>query len=104
MELNGNNKIEFDLEELMPLLLQDKQEGFRKIGEKLLNAVLEKEFEAYIGASRHERSEERTDYRNGYKERQLKTTLGELNHMPEAGGSRRSCSRTTPGSTRRWYR
>jgi putative transposase len=78
MELNGN-KIEFDLEELMPLLLQDKQEGFRKIGEKLLNAVLEKEFEAYIGASRHERSEERQDYRNGHKERQLKTTLGELN-------------------------
>ena len=78
MELN-KNKIEFDLEELMPLLLQDKQEGFRKIGEKLLNAVLEKEFEAYIGASKHERSEERKDYRNGHKERQLKTTLGELN-------------------------
>jgi transposase-like protein len=77
-ELNGN-KIEFDLKELMPLLLQDKQEGFRKIGEKLLNAVLEKEFEAYIGASKHERTEERQDYRNGYKERQLKTTLGELN-------------------------
>jgi len=78
MELHGN-KIEFDLEELMPLLLQDKQDGFRKIGEKLLNAVLEKEFEAFIGAGRHERSEERNDYRNGYKERQLKTTLGELN-------------------------
>ncbi|BBG65163.1 mobile element protein [Hydrogenimonas sp.] len=78
MELNGD-KLEFDLQELMPLLLQDKQEGFRKIAEKLLNVVLEKEFEAYIGASKHERSEQRRDYRNGYKERQLKTTLGELN-------------------------
>jgi transposase-like protein len=78
MELIGN-KIEFDMEELAPLLIGDKQDGFRQIGEKLLNAVLEKEFEAFIGASRHERSEDRQDYRNGHKERQLKTTLGELN-------------------------
>ena len=78
MELK-ENKIEFDLEELAPLLIADKTEGFRKIGEKILNAILEKEFEAYIGASRHERTKERRDYRNGYKERLLKTTLGELN-------------------------
>lgn len=44
-----------------------------------LNSVLEKEFESFIGASKHERSDERSDYRNGHKERQLKTTLGELN-------------------------
>lgn len=78
MEFKGS-KIEFDLEELAPLLIADKQEGFRRIGEQMLNAIMEKEFEKYIGASRHERSDERQDYRNGYKERQLKTTLGELN-------------------------
>ena len=74
-----NNKIEFDLEELAPLLIANKTEGFRQIGEKLLNAILEKEFESFIGAGRHERNEERKDYRNGHKERLLKTTLGELN-------------------------
>ncbi|MBA1419908.1 MAG: IS256 family transposase [Epsilonproteobacteria bacterium] len=73
------NKIEFDLQELAPLLIANKTEGFRQIGEKILNAILEKEFEAYIGAGRHERNEERRDYRNGHKERQLKTTLGKLN-------------------------
>jgi transposase-like protein len=78
MELQGK-KIEFDLEEFVPLLLSNKQEGFRLIGERFLNAVMEKEFEAFIGASKHERSEDRVDYRNGHKERQLKTTLGELN-------------------------
>ncbi len=78
MELK-ENKIAFDLEELAPLLIANKTEGFRQIGEKILNAILEKEFEAYIGASRHERNEERRDYRNGHKERLLKTTLGELN-------------------------
>ena len=78
MELQGK-KIEFDLEEFVPLLLSNKQEGFRLIAERFLNAVMEKEFEAFIGAGRHERSEGRVDYRNGHKERQLKTTLGELN-------------------------
>ena len=73
------NKIEFDLQELAPLLIANKTEGFRQIGEKILNAILEKEFETFIGAGRHERNENRLDYRNGYKERQLKTTLGELN-------------------------
>lgn len=79
MELKNGKKIEFDLEEFVPLLLSNKQEGFRLIAERFLNAVMEKEFEAFIGAEKHERSSERVDYRNGHKERQLKTTLGELN-------------------------
>jgi len=80
MELKENNKIEFDMSELLPLFLNgDKQEGFRVIGEKILNSILEKEFEEYIGATKHERNNQRKDYRNGYKTRVLKTTLGELN-------------------------
>jgi transposase-like protein len=67
------------MNEFGALLLQDKQEGFRRIGEKFLNAVLEKEFSEHIGAEKHERTGEREDYRNGHKERRLKTTLGELN-------------------------
>lgn len=57
MELRGN-KIEFDLEEFMPLLISNKQEGFRLIGEKFLNALLEKEFTKFIGADKHERNEQ----------------------------------------------
>ena len=73
------DKIEFDMNEFAPLLLQDKQEGFRRIGEMFLNAVLEKEFSTFIGAEKSQRNEDRQDYRNGSKERRLKTTLGELN-------------------------
>jgi len=73
------DKIEFDMNEFAPLLLQDKQEGFRRIGEMFLNAVLEKEFSEFIGAGKSQRSEQRNDYRNGSKERRLKTTLGEMN-------------------------
>jgi len=43
---------------------------------------MEKEFEAFIGAGKHKRGVERVDYRNGHKERRLKTTLGELNLLP----------------------
>lgn len=46
------DKIEFDMNDFAPLLLQDKQEGFRRIGEMFLNAVLEKEFSAFIGAGK----------------------------------------------------
>jgi len=54
-----NEKIEFDMNEFAPLLLQDKQEGFRRIGEMFLNAVLEKEFAAFIGAEKSQRNNKR---------------------------------------------
>lgn len=41
------NKIEFDMNEFRTLLLQDKQESFRRIGKKFLNDVLEKEFSEF---------------------------------------------------------
>jgi hypothetical protein len=44
MELKNGKKIEFDLEEFIPLLLSNKQEGFRLIGERFLNAVMNQEF------------------------------------------------------------
>jgi len=49
---------------------------------------MEKEFEAFIGAGRHECSEDRQDYRNRDKERQLKTILREPNLLcpyPQSG-------------------
>ena len=51
LELKGK-KIEFDLEEFVPLLLSNKQEGFRKIGKQLM----EKEFEIFIGVGGSKKS------------------------------------------------
>jgi putative transposase len=99
MELKGK-KIEFDLEEFLPLLLSDKQEGFRRIAEQFLNTVMEKEFESFIGAEKHERSDERSDYRNGHKERQLKTTLGELNLLRPYARNRRFETKLFENSSR----
>ncbi len=41
MEIKGN-KIEVDLQEFMPMVLQNKQEAFKLLGEKMLNAIMEK--------------------------------------------------------------
>ena len=38
---------------------------------------------AAVGADRHERSEERTDYRNGHRSRSLTTQVGDLDNIGE---------------------
>ena len=47
------NKIEFDLKKLTPLLIVNKTRGFRQISKKIFNALLQKEFKASIRSSRH---------------------------------------------------
>jgi len=43
-----------------------------------LQQLIELEASAVVGADRHERSEERTNYRNGYRPRTLTTQVGDL--------------------------
>jgi putative transposase len=43
-----------------------------------LQQLIELEASAAVGADRHERSEERTNYRNGYRPRSLTTQVGDL--------------------------
>ena len=49
-----------------------------------LLSVLEEEVDAFIGAIRYERSDQRRDYRNGHYSRSLETSLGRINelHVP----------------------
>jgi transposase-like protein len=52
---------------------------FLRAGAKLLTELLmEAEVSAQIGADRHERTSERLTYRNGYRERDWQTRLGEV--------------------------
>ena len=50
----------------------------REIVERTLQAILEDEMTAHLGAGRYERSGERRGYRNGYKARTLTTRVGTL--------------------------
>jgi putative transposase len=59
------------------LLLDDP--GFlRGVVERALQAILEEEMTAHLGAARYERGESRTGHRNGYKARALTTRVGTL--------------------------
>jgi len=64
--------------DLLPNLLSDSGEGMKKLVESVLNQVLEAQMVDHLGADRHERSNDRTGYRNGYRERQLTTRVGTL--------------------------
>ena len=62
-------------EDLLPGLLSG-QDGLAKLVETVLNQVLEAQVTETLGADRHERSEERQGYRNGYRPRTLFTRVG----------------------------
>ncbi len=61
-------------------LLQKAGDGdfLRMVAEAVLQLLMESDAEGLIGAGRHERSSERLNYRNGYRERTLDTRLGSL--------------------------
>ena len=51
----------------------------RVVAESVLQIIMEADVDGLIGAGRHERSGDRTTWRNGYRERALDTRLGTLN-------------------------
>ena len=61
-------------------LVQKVGEGdfLRTVAEAVLQLLMEADVEGLIGAARHERSAERLNYRNGYRDRALATRLGSL--------------------------
>jgi putative transposase len=69
-------------EERMALidLLQKSEDGdfLRSVAEAVLQLLMEADVEGLIGAARHERSAERLNYRNGYRDRSFETRLGPL--------------------------
>jgi len=58
--------------------LLDDPEFLRELVQGAVQAILEAEMDAHVGAGRYERSEGRTGYRNGAKPRTLQTRVGTL--------------------------
>lgn len=56
----------------------DHEESFKFLLERILNEIMKAESEEQLGAAKHERTEERQDYRNGTRERSLTTRIGTL--------------------------
>src|SRR6188768_2197991 len=69
-------------EDRLPLadLLAKAGDGdfLRSVAETVLQMLMEADVEGLIGAGRHERTGDRLNYRNGYRDRSLDTRLGSL--------------------------
>lgn len=70
--------ITVNYEEVVALFSKNTNEAFAYLMEKILNAFLLAESEEQIGAAKHERTETRTDYRNGTRDRPLVTRIGSI--------------------------
>ena len=59
----------------------------RGVAEAVLQMVMEADVEGLIGAGRHERTGERLNWRNGYRDRMLDTRLGTLQLVGASGSN-----------------
>lgn len=70
--------ITLNQEEIQALLLEDQGEAFKKILQASLNKILQAESAEKLKAEPYERSAERTDSRNGSRDRDLNTWVGRI--------------------------
>lgn len=70
--------ITLDQAEIQQLLCEDRGEAFRSILQASLNKILQVESSEQIKAAPYERTDERTDSRNGTRERELNTRIGQI--------------------------
>ena len=70
--------ITLNQEEILQLLSSNRDDAFKKLLQDSLNSILQAESTEQLKAEKYERSEDRTDSRNGTRERQLTTRLGKI--------------------------
>lgn len=75
------------VDQIVKGLLGQEMDGIKPVLELLLNGTMKVEREQFLGASSHERTDERKGYANGYKPKELQTRLGALNlQVPQVRG------------------
>ena len=65
-------------EEVLQVLSGNRDEALKFLFERILNQIMLAESSEQLGAERHERTDERQDYRNGTRHRGLNTRIGTL--------------------------
>lgn len=70
--------ITLNQEEMLQLLNSNSNDAFKKLLQECLNSLLKAESEEQLHAAPYERTEERTDSRNGTRERTLNTRIGKI--------------------------
>ena len=70
--------ITLNQEEILQLLSENSGECFKKLLQESLNSVLKAESAEQLQAAPYERTDGRTDSRNGFRERELTTRIGRI--------------------------
>lgn len=71
------DEMRIGLDELLRKAQVEGDAGFLREGVRVLSqALMEMEVEQHVGAARHERTPERSGYRNGYRPREWDTRVG----------------------------
>lgn len=76
----------------------------RGVAEAVPQLLMEADAEGLIGAGRHERSPERLNCRNGYRDRTLDTRLGSARSSPGSPSCARAATSRPSSSPGRWAR
>ena len=74
----NQDEITLNQDEIQLLLENNSGEAFRRLLQESLNSVLRAESAEQLHANPYERTEERTDCRNGVRERKLNTRIGSI--------------------------
>jgi len=75
------------VDQIVKGLIGHGTDGIAPILELLFNTAMKVEREQFLGASSHERTEDRKGYANGYKPKELQTRMGALNlEIPQVRG------------------
>lgn len=65
-------------QEVLQVITGNRDEALKFLLERILNELMQAESQEQLGASRSERTDSRTDYRNGTRERDLNTRIGKI--------------------------
>ena len=73
-------QVQFTLteQEILQVLSGDREDSFKMLVKKLLDQIMLVESSEQLGAERHERTDDRQDYRNGTRKRKLTTRIGTI--------------------------
>lgn len=86
--MNDNNNYNTTIDDMVQLLILEKEKAFPKILATIYDQAMIAEREAHLCAGSYERSESRDGYANGFKPRSLQTRVGRLSlHIPQVRGS-----------------
>ena len=86
--MNSSEENDTLIEEIVQLLIREKEKAFPAILAKIYDQAMVAEREAHLCAGAYERAEERDGYANGFKSRSYQTRVGRLSlKVPQVRGS-----------------